>query len=104
MTIYAIKGADYQEQIIKVYNSLKNGEGRFGWSYVETADLRVLQERIERGEWELLSEKEKDCYHGFLLGIEPGDYVVYINVPEWGKCTLAEVTGPYEWRFDDRSA
>ena len=27
--------------------------------------------------------------------------VVYINVPEWGKCTLAEVTGPYEWRFDD---
>jgi hypothetical protein len=28
-------------------------------------------------------------------------YVVYINVPEWGKCTVARVTGAYMWRFDD---
>lgn len=101
MTIYAIKGSDDQERIVKVYNSLKTGEGRFGWSNIQTADLRVLRERVEQDGWESLSQQEKNCYHGFLLAIEPEDYVVYINVPKWGECTLAKVTGPYEWRFDD---
>jgi hypothetical protein len=36
-----------------------------------------------------------------LLDLKEGDYVVYINLPEWGKCTVAQVTGPYEWRFED---
>lgn len=101
MTIYAIKGSDNADQIVKVFESLKRGEGRFGWSYVKTANLRDLKKRIEQDRWESLSKEENNCYYGFLLGIEPGDYVVYINVPEWGKCTLAEVTGEYEWRFDD---
>ena len=101
MTIYAIKGSDNTDDIVKVFESLKRGEGRFGWSYVETANLRDLNTRIEQNNWESLSEEEKNCYYEFLLGIEPGDYVVYINVPKWGECTLAEVTGRYEWRFDD---
>ncbi|MDE0155608.1 MAG: restriction endonuclease [Gammaproteobacteria bacterium] len=101
MTIYAIKGSKDKDQIAKVFKSLKQGEGRYGWSYVETANLRDLNNRIEQDGWESLSEEEKDCYSEFLLGMQPGDYVVYINVPEWGKCTLAKVTGQYEWRFDD---
>lgn len=101
MTIYAIKGVKDQEKKNKVFNSLQEGEARFGWSYIETADLRALKERIDQSGWELLNDEEKDCYHEFLLGIEPEDYVVYINVPEWGECTLAKVTGPYEWRYND---
>jgi hypothetical protein len=96
--IYALKGSfDWCD----IYSSLKNGEGRFGWSYVYTADLRRLRERIEKSGWDSLSEKEKDCYQNFLLNFKEGDYVVYINIPEWGKCTVAKVTGPYTWRFED---
>ena len=56
----------------------------------------------EASGWESLSDEEKKCYHGFLLELREGDYVVYVNVPEWGKCTLARVAGPYEWRWEDK--
>ena len=100
MTIWAIKKPDHPENVQKVFTSLKNGEGRFGWSSVETGDLRKLEERIKAGE--NLSDEERACWHPFLLRIAPDDYVVYVNVPEWGQCTLAKVTGEYQWRWEDK--
>jgi hypothetical protein len=97
-TIYALKGSS---EWCDIHASLKKGEGRFGWSHLETADLRQLKQRIEKDGWDSLSDEEKDCYQSFLLDFKEGDYVVYINVPQWGKCTVARVTGPYQWRFED---
>lgn len=97
-TIFALKG---NAEWCNYLRSLHTGEGRFGWSYIPTADLRSLKAKIATSGWNSLSEEEKDCYQVFLLELKAGDYVVYINVPEWGKCTLALVTGPYGWRFDD---
>ena len=94
-TIYALKNSTDPDRDAITYNSLQDGVGRFGWSYEKTADLRALQARIDDGE--SLTEAEWDCYHPFLLDIQENDYVVYINIPEWGKCTLARVTGPYFW-------
>jgi hypothetical protein len=98
-TVYALKGSADWASI--VHESLKQGEARFGWSYVETADLRLLAHKMEATGWASLSVEEQACYHHFLLGITPGDYVVYINVPAWGQCTLARVTAPYHWRWTD---
>ena len=102
MSIYAIKAPTTQIKVDMVYESLRNGEGRFGWSYVETADLLQLRNRIESNGRESLSTEEKDCYENqtFLLELQKDDYVVYVNVPEWGKCTLARITGSYEWRWE----
>jgi len=100
-TIYALKGANDTERDEKTYKSLQEGVGRFGWSYVETADLKKLQATINAEGWDSLTPDQKDCYHPFLLDIKEGDYVVYINIPEWGKCTLARVTGPYFWSWED---
>jgi len=97
-TIYALKGSSEWCDIV---SSLSEGVGRFGWSYVESANLQHLKQRIEKDGWDSLSDGEKDCYQGFLLDLKENDYVVYINVPDWGKCTVAKVTGPYFWRFDD---
>lgn len=96
--IYALKGSSEWFDILP---SLKNGEGRFGWSYAESADLRKLKQRVDTNGWVSLSDEEKDCYQVFLLDFKAGDYVVYINVPEWGKCTVAKVTGQYQWKFED---
>jgi len=85
----------------KIFSALQNGEGRFGWSYVKTADLYQLRTKIESEGLDSLSEDEKNCYQSFLLDIEEGDYVVYINMPEWGKCSVARVTGSYFWRYDE---
>lgn len=98
-TIYALKVND--EWSDSILTSLKNGEGRFGWSYIKDADLQQLKSKIETNGWDALSGDEKECYQSFLLEIEADDYVVYINVPEWGKCTLARTTGHYMWRFED---
>ena len=98
-TIYALKGSSDWFDIL---SSLQNGEGRFGWSYTESADLRALKQRVAEEGWDTLSDDEKDCYQSFLLDLRPDDYVVYINVPEWGKCTIAKVTGEYQWKFEDK--
>ena len=98
-TIYALKGANDPCRNGITFRSLNENVGRFGWSYIKTADLTKLQARIEQGD--SLTPCEWDCYHPFLLDIKDGDYVVYIDIPEWGKCTLAHVTGPYFWRYHD---
>ncbi len=103
MNIYALRVHD--EWTEKISDSLHNGEGRFGWSYVETADLRRLRDRFQESGWDNLNKAEQDCYNGqeFLLDLEPDDYVVYINVPQYGRCMLAKVTSEYffHWEFDD---
>ena len=99
MSIYALKVDDGWAWL--VHEWLKNGDGRFGWSYVETADLHELRNRIASGGWNSLDEEEKDCYYEPLLSLDCGDYVVYVNVPEWGRCTLAQATGKYFWRWAD---
>jgi hypothetical protein len=98
-TIYALKVDE--ENAARVFASLKEGEARFGWSYVETANLLDLQKRLQKNGWDSLSEKERDCCQEFLLAVRPDDYVVYINVPAWGQCTLAQVTKPYYWKWND---
>ena len=100
-TIYALKGDQDPDCAAMLHSSLKEGEGRFGWSYIETADLSKLKTKIEKDGWESLSNEERDCYQAFLLDIRKDDYVVYINVPEWGKCTLARVTRSYFWEHKD---
>ena len=102
-TIYALRPDKEGDWAEPIYSSLKKGESRFGWSGIETADLRKLRDRVKEHGWDSLSEDEGKCYRyaGFLLDIEENDYVVHINVPEWGKCTLARVTESYSWRFED---
>lgn len=99
-TIYAIKGdTDYRHVI---WESLVNdGEGRFGWSFIDSADLNSLKLRVENEGWSSLKKDEQDCFQGWLLDLKAGDYVVYINVPSWGECSVARVTGPYLWRYED---
>lgn len=99
-TIYALKYSENPDRDAITYDSLREGVGRFGWSCVETADLRMLQDRINAGD--SLTDAEWYCYHPFLLDIKENDYVVYINIPEWGKCTLARITGPYFWSYEDK--
>lgn len=101
-TIYALKGDVDAGMRAAVYSSLTQGEGRFGWSYIKDANLHDLRRKIETGGVDSLSAQEKDCYQNFLLEFKENDYVVYINVPEWGRCTVARVTGPYTWRFEEK--
>ncbi len=97
-TIYALKVKGMEQE---VFRSLQQGEGRFGWSYIENADLHYLRDKWRKGGWDSLTTEGQACYQCFLLDIKPNDNVVFVNVPQWGQCTLARVTGPYFWKKDD---
>jgi hypothetical protein len=75
--------------------SIRAGTSRFGWSYVDTANLLSLRDKP----WQQMTEKEQNCWAkaNFLLGIEKGDWVVHINVPCWGACITGRVDGSYSF-------
>jgi len=104
MRVYALKvDVDWSKD---VHASLLEGVGRFGWSYTKddsghpigSADLEQLKAKIETNGWPSLNQDDQARYQAFLLDLKRGDWIVYVNVPEWGRCTIAQVTGPYYWK------
>ena len=93
-TIWAFNTPN-EENIPFVYESVRTGRSRFGWSYEKTADLRKLDPRP----WSDLTPGETDCFRraNFLLRINPGDWIVHINVPSRGRCVAARAAGGYEF-------
>lgn len=98
MTVWVFNTPQGEGQVDFVYSSLKKGISRYGWSYVNTADLR----KLENKDWDELDESETDCWNRghFLLEIEKGDWIVHINVPEWGFCTAGQIIETY--KFDSK--
>ncbi len=86
MKVFAFNGVNESGVKKLVYESLKNGKSRFGWSSKDEDDLRKP--------WAKSHSKQ-----AFLLQIEIGDWIVHINTPSWGKCTAAQVTAKYN--FDE---
>ena len=89
MSIYALR-VDIAKE---VYNSLKDeGVARFTWSYSKEGNLKEIESKIKKEfGWENLTEIEKDCWKAnFMLIIKEKDYIVYINVPEYGECTSSQ--------------
>lgn len=100
MKIFALKVSEDMREI--VFNSLKEeGVARFTWSYVEEGNLIAIREQINGSGWNSLTDTQKDCWKAkFMLEIEPEDYIVYINIPNYGECTVAKVTESYCWKWD----
>ena len=99
MAIYVF-GDPQDEGLAKfAYDSLVNdGISRFFWSYNEGIDLNVLTSK----KWEELTPEEYEARKKseFLLGIKPGDYVVHVNLPTWGKVTVCKVVLGYYFQRD----
>ena len=70
-----------------LYESLKSGKSRFGWSMKDEHDLN-------REEWSEFHSRQM-----FLREVKKGDWIVHINLPRWGQCVAAQVVKPYA--FDE---
>ncbi|APG25951.1 restriction endonuclease [Syntrophotalea acetylenica] len=66
----------------KVYKEIKKGKSRFGM-WEQTKSLR----------------EEYHGKNGFLLRIKEGDWIVHVNMPDYGKCVAVQAVGGYD--FDD---
>ena len=69
-----------------LHESIKSGKSRFGWSTDDECNLK-----LEDNWWRSTQRS--------LLKIKEGDWIVHINVPEWGKCVAVKVCS--EYGFDD---
>lgn len=78
-SVFAYKGEPND-----IYDSIKSGISRFGWSWHSGDNLLEDNDPPRKP-------------HGFLLRIQKGDWVVHINMPTWGRCTAAKVIAPYSF-------
>ncbi len=99
MGIWAFNTPDDDSHIDFVSESLKQGVSRFGWGYVKEADIR----KLEAKSWEDMSEDELLIWSkaSFLSKIRKGDWIVHINVPQWGTVTTGQVIEEYEFEKED---
>ena len=71
----------------EIYNSLKNdGKARYAWAVADNHNLLL------ENNWSEFHSKNR-----FLLQIQPGDWIVYINTPFYGRCTAVKVISDYDY-------
>ncbi len=88
MTVWAFSKSDNEEERRLIYQSVKSGKSRFGWSQLDGHNLK-LKDNWSDGHPRQL----------FLLQVRPGDWIVHVNTPDWGKCIAAQVLSDYD--FDE---
>jgi len=109
MSIWAFKAPsqedydhdEYQDVAKFLTSSIKNGVSRFGWGYVDEADLNILEPKL----YVDMTDNEKQCWAkaNFLLDIAIGDWIVHINLPYWGACLAGQVIETYKFEQEDNA-
>ncbi len=78
--IYSYAQITNQDAREKVFEELQKGIARFGnWD----------QSKSLKDKWY--------CAHQALLRIQPGDWIVHVNMPSYGQCTTTKVVSEYQW-------
>ena len=86
MTIWVFNWTGDEDRQQQIYESLKNGKSRFGWSQKDEHNLKLENNWTESHSKQL-----------FLLKIKPNDWIVHVHTPQWGKCVAARVLCKYDF-------
>ena len=86
MTVWAFNKVDDGKTRESVYQSIKNGKSRFGWSQQDEHNLKL------KDNWTDWHSRQL-----FLLQIRKGDWIVHINTPHWGECVAVQVVSEYDF-------
>lgn len=88
-TIWAFGRADLPEDRLLIYQSVRDGKSRFGWSSSDENNLLKEENHQIEKNWRQLR----------LLEVKPGDWIVHRNTPEPREFVAARVTSDYQ--FDE---
>ena len=94
--VYVVKTTEFSggPPVQGVFDELRAGRARIGWSYEDRLDLRLILQKEEQ-----LDEEEQDarlCL-GFLTRPVIGDYLIYPHQPARRQFCVVEVTGEYDY-------
>ena len=98
---FVVKTLDDGWPIPGVLEELRAGRARIGWSSRDDQDLRLIQEKVDRGEpLNKAQQKAKRCL-GFLTRIFPEDYLLYPHQPDKGQFCVVRVTDEYDYSAEE---
>ncbi len=99
MTIWAFNRPDSEKVVKFLSKSLKDGIARFGWGYIDTADIKKLAKKS----LENMTEEEVEIWKkaNFLTNIKKDDWIIQINIPYWGAVTAGQVEEEYNFENND---
>jgi len=86
MTVWAFNKVTDEKARALVYESVKAGKSRFGWSQKNEHDLKLMDN------WSDWHSRQL-----FLLQVQKGDWIVHVNTPVWGRCVAVQVTSDYSY-------
>ena len=104
MATFVVKTTDqFGVPINGVFDELKAGKARIGWSCDDKLDLRKINHKLEvRSPLDADEAGAKRCL-GFLTRVEKGDTLIYPHQPARGTFAVVEVTGDYEYSDKDKA-
>ena len=104
MAAFVVKTKDpLKGPIDGVFDELKAGRARIGWSSDDKLDLQKIEDKLKmRARLDADEANAKRCL-GFLTRVEKGDTLLYPHQPAEGEFTVVEVTGDYEYSDKDKA-
>ena len=86
--VYVVRTEDKGKPILGVFDELRAGRARIGWSYEDALDLRLIGEAAKQGrELSKAEHKAKRCM-GFLTRPVRNDYLLYPIINQNGECSV----------------
>lgn len=94
-SVFVVRAVDSWLPRPCVYEELKNGRARIGWSSEDCQDLRLLKKVInDRDPLNNHQQESKRCLR-FLTAVKPGDFFIYPHQPNRGQFSVVEIKGDY---------
>ena len=95
--VYVVKTVHLGQPFPGVFDELKAGRARIGWSYEDNLDLRLLRNKLEQRK--PLDGDEQDARRclGFLTRVKQQDYLIYPHQPRRGMFSVVQVKGEYDY-------
>ncbi len=103
MATFVVKTVYQGVPIDGVFDELKAGKARIGWSNDDKLDLRKIKHKLEAGSPLDADEAAAKRCLGFLTRVEKGDTLLYPHQPARGQFAGVEVTGDYEYSDKDNA-
>lgn len=96
MAVWVVKTVDDDGYPIPgVFDELRLGRARIGWSYQDNLDLRWINQKINEGKPLNQDECEAKRCLRFYTEVAEDDFLIYPHQPQRRQFTVVQVTGKY---------
>lgn len=99
--VFVLKAVKDGTPVSGVFDELKAGRARIGWSWKDHLDLRSLLGKLDRQEQLDKDEQYTRRCLGFLTRVNPEDYLVYPHQPERKRFVVVQVKGDYDYSTEE---